>query len=253
MEGTVEDTKESINARRQSVIRRIIGLMAKTIESGCTEEEAVSAANLASSLMAAYELSLSDIQLKEQANCQEGSVNTGFKSDRQNSFLTVTAIGYLTDTKVWSSLRGNHRHAVFFGFETDVIVAKYIFAIIDRAMNYATVRHAHFYEGFNSLPRARQHQLNDSFQVGMASRLASRLRKMKEDRKDEAASSGRSLVVVKASTVDEEFHKIGVILADVKSKARKIDDQAYASGSIAADKVQFNSGIGAARAPEKIS
>ena len=87
----------------------------------------------------------------------------------------------------------------------------------------------------------------------MASRLIERLRKMKDDRKDEAAGNGRSLVAVKASTVAEEFHKIGVNLVYGKPKAKKIDGEAYDSGSSAADKVEFNSGIGAAKAPEKIS
>lgn len=250
----MDDTKENANVRRQSVIRRVIGLMAKTTQAGCTEEEAMAAANLASKLMAEYELGLSDIQLKEQANCQEGSVNTGFKSDGQNSLLTVKAIGYLTDTKVWSALRGNHLHVVFFGFETDVIIAKYIFAIIDRAMNYATVRHAHFYEGFNSLPRARQHQLNDSFQAGMVSRICDRLLQMKHDRNKEASDSGRSLVVVKASMVEEEFRKTSICLINKKApRSKKMDGEAFASGLIAGDKVEFNSGIAAPKAPEKIN
>jgi hypothetical protein len=250
----VSDSKEDIKARRAAAIRRIVGLMSKTTEAGCTEEEAMAAANLASSLMSTYELSLTDLQLKEQANCQEGGVNSGFKALDQHSFKVLSAIAYLTDTKTWTSLRGNHRHAMFFGFETDVIIAKYIYAIVDRAMNFSTVRYKHFYEGFNQLPRHQQQELSDAFQNGMAYRLSERLRAMKEARKDEAASNGRSLVIVKDALVNAEWHKLGLKLNKPRrERPKSMDAAAWNAGAKAADRVQFNDGIGAAPAAKKIA
>ncbi len=254
MENAVAETKEDIKARRDAAIRRIVALMAKTTQAGCTEEEAMLAADHASKLMAAYELSLTDIQLKEQANCLEDGVNSGFKDKDQFAFKVMMAIGYLTDTQCWTSQRGPHRHALFFGFETDVIVANYIFSICDRALNYATVRYKHFYEGFNQLPRPRQKELGDAFQAGMVYRLSERLRKMKEDRKDEAASTGRSLVVVKSALVEAEYHKLGLKLSKaVKPKPRSYDHDAWKEGESAANKVKFMDGIGAANPLKKIA
>jgi hypothetical protein len=246
--------------RREALIRRIAGLMAKTTSAGCTEEEAMAAANLASKLMADYDLSLSDIKLKEQANLMQDGINTGFKNMDQPALRCSMAIAYLTDTRVYHWIDKNRAVSIkFFGFETDVVLAKYIYMIVDRAITYSTLRWEFGEQTDNfewrDLSRQRKEYLRKSFEAGMVDRINERLREMKRARREEARSTGRDLVTLKDAIVNEQWADLYKKLGLRAGKARKsttVNADAYRQGVAEANKVAFNSGIGQSAEVAKI-
>lgn len=81
-----------------SIKKRILALMAKTTENGCTEAEAMAAAKKVQELLHMYQLDLSDIKIKE-SKCTTGTYEVQQKADPM-VFYVINAIGKFTDTEV---------------------------------------------------------------------------------------------------------------------------------------------------------
>jgi hypothetical protein len=230
---------------RDDIIRRVKALMEKTVAAGCSEAEAMAASEAATRLMNKYELELTDIKIAEQANCQEFDINVGYKTTPP-SFMTAGAIAYLTDTRAWTRKdRAGFPHLVFFGFETDVIVAQYIFAIIERSMLHAWMAYK-IEADYKGASTVRRRALQEGFDAGMAGRIDTRLRRMKDEQRRENSASGRDLVVLKRPIVDAELAKLGIhFTAHRAGRARPMNGAAYEAGQRAGDNVAFNKGVGA--------
>jgi hypothetical protein len=223
--------------------RQILGLMAKTSENGCSEEEAMAASEKVQALLHKYQLTLSDIELQDSV-CITSAYDVGQKSDAMVS-LVLTAIGEFTDCKVWREhdLEGYISYK-FFGLEHDVLIAEYITKICDWAIVYGA-------EDFKDDPmyqmadKRRRPKMKKSFQQGMATRLSQRILKMKIDqRKADIETTGRDLVVVKGAVVQSEWEKQGIVLSrGRRTRSKTVDPYAYGSGKTAADKVQLNEGV----------
>jgi hypothetical protein len=67
-----------VNTQLDGLKTRIQALRAKTIDNGCTESEALSAAAKVAELLDRYDLSLSDIELRE-APCEQRAYETNRK------------------------------------------------------------------------------------------------------------------------------------------------------------------------------
>lgn len=230
---------------RESAIRRIMALMAKTVEAGCSEEEAMAAADAVTRLMNKYQLDLSDIELRD-SKCTKGKMDTRQKSPTAIRSV-VTSIGYMCDVKVWENPDGGSfggRAYCFFGLEHDVIVAEYLYRICDRAIIFGWEDHK-LAINFGNLPYARKSKAKDEFQYGMAHRLAERLRSMKKTQKAEnLQSTGRDLVVVKDAIVKEEWEKLGINLSKAKASKTVKASEDYHAGRAAGDRVSLNQGVG---------
>ncbi len=232
-----------------SVKKRILGLMAKTTENGCTEEEALAASAKVQQMLHDYQLDLSDLEIAE-SKCVEGTYDTEVKS-RQPVMGCVTAIGYFTDTKCWFQSDGEFGHLAFkyFGLEHDVMIAEYITKICDWAIiwggeDFKSTRY------YMEASRSQRSKLKASFQQGMAARLAKRLRAMKdEQQRKDIETTGRDLVVVKNAVVEDEWAKKGLTLSKGRKYGGKVDPYAYAAGQAEGDKVALNPGVGAGSGP----
>jgi len=239
------DTNESIK-------QKILALMAKTTENGCSEEEAMAASAKVQELLNKYQLSLSDIKIRE-AKCVQGQYDTRLKGHSALEFV-MAAIGKFTDTNVWFSKYGGEDGRMaykFFGLEHDVLIAEYVTKLCDWAIIYGG-------EDFKDHD-AYRHASNRSkvlyeFRVAMAYRLSARLFKMKEEQERRNASDGRSLVVVKSAVVTEEWAKLNMNLR--KSKAKSVSftsAEAYRAGTEAGDRVAINPGVSRGTSPQELT
>ncbi len=117
---------------------RIQALRAKTVENGCTEEEALSAAAKVADLLDQYDLSLSDIELRDEP-CERAEFETRRKVDLP-LYSCIPAIAEFTDCKVWRERNqlGEFRF-VFFGMKPDVVVAQYLSGVYSQERGCASV------------------------------------------------------------------------------------------------------------------
>ena len=111
---------------------RIKALAEKTVSNGCTEAEAMAAAEMVGRLLERYALSMEEIDIREE-RCVQVEVPIGGKRRRPIDGC-ITAIARFCDCKVWVSRDAMMPTYVFFGFDADTALASYLFNIIDRAM-----------------------------------------------------------------------------------------------------------------------
>jgi Protein of unknown function (DUF2786) len=112
------------------VIQRIQALRAKTIEQGCTEEEALASANKVAELLDRYGLSLSEIEFRRQT-CEGIGIDTD-RRRRGALDACVPSIALFCDCKVWGEKTATRAlRYVFFGFPADVEAAHFLYNLID--------------------------------------------------------------------------------------------------------------------------
>jgi hypothetical protein len=226
---------------------RIQALRAKTIDNGCTEDEALSAAAKVAELLDRYDLSLSDIEIR-QSPCERLEYETRRKK-RIPIDGCIGAIAHFCDCRVWreKSPAGEARY-VFFGLRSDIAVAHYLTELIDTAIRSELGRYktSPEYQRFRDQER---HMANASFALGMVASIADKLTAMKADRDRTNSSSGRDLVVLKTSIVDVELEKLDLNLREPRRSSRMVSLTAYEAGSSAGASLPLNPAIGEEPAP----
>ncbi len=228
---------------------RIKALAEKTVANGCTEAEAMSAAEMVGRLLERYALTMDEIEVRT-ARCVQVEVQLGSRRRRPID-RCVPAIARFCDCKVWLApaarpdpedpykLIAGIRY-IFFGFETDASLAAFLFAVIDRAIETELAR----FKGSNPRLRAQQlRQATASFQHGVAARVAARLDVMHDER--EAAvhaqrATGRALMLVKQTIVDDAFRQTDIRLVSIRSVGRRVVSSAYREGLLAGDRVNLS-------------
>ncbi len=216
---------------REKIAARIRALLAKTVENGCTENEAISAAKLAAALLAKYNMTVDEATLranpfKQQTYQQEDEVG-------ERLWKVAAAIAELTGSRYWRSPHGVAPVVItFFGFEHEVQISRYLLAICARAMG----------DGKNSIirkyallvpARRRRHLL--AFLDGMADRLAERITDQIPK-----APPGAGLVVLRNSLIDAA---LPVALRKLRSRGSRFLDDAYVDGQMRANEVSLNQGL----------
>ncbi len=225
-----------------AVKKRILGLMAKTTENGCTEAEAMAAAQKVQEFLHMYQLDLSDMEISD-SKCTTGKYDAQSKSDPMVLHV-ISAIAKFTDTKCWKD-RDKYGFMVykFFGLEHDVLIAEYITKICDWAIIWGGEDFKET-DAWKFETKSRRGKLKGDFQYGMAKRLAERLREMKRaQQKGDVETTGRDLVIEKGAVVTEELAKLNLRLGRARHKNRSVDEGAYAAGQNAGNKVALNPGV----------
>ena len=121
--------KRAGDAELARVLQRIQALRAKTVEQGCTEQEALAAAKKVAELLDRYGLSLGEVEMRDQA-CEGVGVDTG-RRRRAPLDDCIPTIAMFCDCKVWieTAASGAIRY-VFFGLPADVEAAHYLYDLI---------------------------------------------------------------------------------------------------------------------------
>jgi hypothetical protein len=220
---------------------RIQGLRAKTIDAGCTEGEALAAAAKVAELLDRYDVSLTDVEIRE-APCERRAYETHRKK-RIPLDDCIGAIADFCDCRVWREKNpaGEARY-VFFGLRSDIEVAHYLTELVDTAVRSELGRYKTT-PGYRQFRHQERHMANASFTLGMVASIADKLTAMKAGRDKVNSDSGRNLVVLKAAVVDAELDKLGLKLRTVPRASRMVSPMAYEAGEAAGASLAINPGI----------
>jgi hypothetical protein len=220
---------------------RIQGLRAKTIANGCTEGEALAAAAKVAELLDRYDLSLTDVEIRE-APCERRVYETPNKK-RIPLDDCIGAIAGFCDCRVWreKDAAGEVRY-VFFGLSADIEVAHYLTQLVDTAVRSELGRYKNSPE-YRQFRHQERHMANASFALGMVASIADKLLAMKADRDEVKNSTGRGLVVLKAAVVDTELEKLNVKLRSVDRPSRMVSPDAYDAGEVAGASLPINPAV----------
>jgi Protein of unknown function (DUF2786) len=220
---------------------RIQALRAKTVDNGCTEEEALSAASKVAELLDRYDLSLSDVELRE-APCERREFETHRKK-RVPLDGCVGAIAHFCDCRVWreKNAAGEARY-VFFGLRSDVEVAHYLTEMIDAAVRAELGRYKTT-KAYQRFRHNERHLANGSFTFGMVNSIAEKLTAMKDARDAANQTTGRSLVVVKTAVVEAELKKLNLNLRTSRAASRMVSEAAFQAGGAAGASLAINAAL----------
>lgn len=220
---------------------RIEGLRAKTTENGCTEAEALLAAAKVAELIDRYDLSLTDIEIRD-APCERLAYETRHKK-RIPLDDCIGAIASFCDCRVWREKTATKdSRYVFFGLRSDVEMAQYLAGLVDGAVR-AELGRFKTSAAYQQFRHQERHMANASFALGMVASIADKLMAMKADRDRVKAGSGRDLVVLKTSVVEAEMKKLDMKLRPVEPVTRYIAPAAYEAGEAAGAILPINAGI----------
>jgi len=228
---------------------RIKALTEKTVANGCTEAEAISAAEMVGRLLERYALSMDEIEIRS-SRCVQREVPLGGKRRRPID-ACVPSIARFCDCKVWLAHATDKqdlpaeefprgKRYVFFGFETDADLATYLCSVIDRAVGTET---DNFKLTHPRLRAVRLRQGTASFQHGLAARVANRLDAMHEEREASVKaerSTGTALILAKHQVVDDAFRETKVRLVSVSAVGAQLDGKAYREGWAAGERVNLS-------------
>lgn len=227
------------------LMQRIRALREKTVEQGCTEQEAIAAAAKVAELLDRYGLHLSELDLRKQS-CEGIGVETN-RRRRGPIDDCMGTIAVFFDCRVWSetSESGALRY-MFFGLPGDVQAAVYLHDLVALAFvtETATFQVGKFYESLSSGDRR---SATNSFQVGLARGIITRLNELRHAR-DAAAggTGGRALVPVKQSIIEQEMERLGLTLRRLNATRRKVIPDAFNSGREAGERFEYRPGIAGA-------
>jgi hypothetical protein len=228
---------EERRTEREKILERIRALLSKTVDNGCTEQEAISAAEMVSKLLDKYDLSASDLEKEEPSDfARKGSPIVDDIDDRL--WKPASAIEMLTGTRYW---RGDGM-LVFFGRSSDVEIAEYILKICERAMRTASERYERGIALYRpSLRRSKRMAFLD----GMADSLRSKLEAIHAARR--AQATGRALVLAKETVVDDEMARRQIQLVSSRMRRSRDLDDPYKDGDAAGKAVGFHDGLRGSR------
>jgi Protein of unknown function (DUF2786) len=220
---------------------RIQALRAKTIDNGCTEDEALSAAAKVAELLDRYDLSLTDVEIRK-APCERREYETHRKK-RIPLDDCIGAVANFCNCRVWreKNQAGETRY-VFFGLRSDIEVANYLTELTDTAVRSELGRYKTTSE-YRRFRHQERNMANASFALGMVASIADKLTAMKAARDKVNSGSGRALVVLKAAVVDAELEKLDLRLRTVRRPTRMVSTTAYEAGSVAGASLAINPGI----------
>jgi hypothetical protein len=227
---------------------RIRALSARTVERGCSEAEALAAAAKVGELLEVYGLSMSEVELREEACLQRRVTVAG--PQRLALRWLYPALLRFCECRGWTDGRADF---VLYGLEPDVQMAEYLLRVAEGALRWEEARYRESADWLRS--RATPQTRLRSFRYGFADRLGKRLEAMTAEREaaaearraaapPERASASTALVLAKEKKVEEGFRTLGVRLKTVYSTATVRDRSAYGKGQAAGGRVGLDRPLG---------
>jgi len=223
---------------RARIAARIRALLAKTVENGCTEAEALSAAVLAADLLARHEMDLDETEVRATPFDERAHVEPDAVGERL--WRPASAIAELTHCRWWRTGPGiDPVRITFLGHDHEVEIAGYLLAICARAMRSELDDHIRRRLALIVAPGVRRRRCN-GFLDGMAQTLCERIRAMVPA---PPPAEARGLVVLRKELVDAELARRGIDLEDMRARSGRDWEEDYAPGRAAGERVALDPGL----------
>lgn len=230
---------------------KIKALTAKTVANGCSEHEAMSAMEGVGRLLAQYNLTMEECDVRTSP-CKTIFLDIN-RVHRHPIDSCIAPLADLVGARCWFHRRWGPAGRLpsayaFFGQESDLELIDYLFRVIRAAIDHESeeFKQDETYremEDTGAPLAGKRRTATLSFQRGMAARIATRLRDLKQTNEAELAKvrpTGTALVVLKKQLIADEFEKTGTTLKSVRVSSRVGNLDAFARGTLAGDRVNLS-------------
>ena len=204
------------------------------------------AAEMVGRLLERYALTMEEVDVRQEP-CVQVEVPIGGQRRRPID-MCVPALARFCDCKVWLARAEQQSHYVFFGFETDVSLAAYLFVVIARSIQTEV---AGFRNTKTTLAGVPLRRASTSFQGGMAVRVGERLTAMHAEREAAVAAqrpAGTALILVRHQVVDEAFRARKMPLRSTPGLTLR-QNAAFREGRAAGERVNLHRPLEGSQTP----
>lgn len=233
----MSETTETTIKKREALIAKIKALLAKTIENGATEHEALHAAAKAAELMEKYDIEIGD---DEDVDDEVTETDHSFPPEFHNHIMTVSAaIADLCEVKVIGLTNGARLRTGYriYGLPVDVEIATYLHQIVIAAMKHELKKASGAWMYYVLRKRdIAQH----SFLDGLTERLAERIYELAWARQHK--KTGNALVVAKDGLIKAYMEDVETF--ESRKRRRDVDKYALKKGLEAANRINLDPAIG---------
>jgi len=228
-------TAAAPTANRSAAVNRIRALLSKTVENGCTEEEAMAAAEKAGQLMDKYGIEQSETEIKAE-KCESG-IHGAHRARPHPSQWCAKAIADYCACIVYH--KTGTGQIIFFGLPADVEVATYLMRVIEGAGDRG-------YAAFKATNWVNNRRTRNDFMLAYTARVSARIREMLRARHTETlvTTSGTALMVVKNAVVAEQWGDRKLRKASNTRVATSGSQSAREAGMAAGNKVHLGTAVG---------
>lgn len=215
---------------RKALIAKIKALLAKTVENGCTEAEAIAALEKAGELKAEYAIGHDDIAFGGEQCIHEGRSVDDRDRIRQNLSAGVASF---CECMTWTGPGFDQIN--FCGLEGDVGFAHWL---LDMLADYVRRELASYLRATWSPVKGRvRRRETEGFVNGCTRRISERLHELAPT--PAKTGNGRDLVVAKLALIMRTMEEHGIRLRET-FRMRRSDRSADDAGELAGDRARFN-------------
>jgi hypothetical protein len=207
---------------------------AKTMEAGCTEEEAMTAVTKAHAMMDAYAVTDAELNLTKEEKAILRREPPGTKDPHRIKWFLVNAVGDFCNCKGWRLRRDRGGGIVFCGLPSDAQFASWL---LDTLAAFVQAEIFKFLIEAQPSNEDRRDAIR-SFVLGCTDRICQRLRELCEQSAAHANSNARALVVIKDAAVQAKLDELNIHFRNVSCDGPG-DQASYRAGKAAGNHASF--------------
>jgi hypothetical protein len=220
-----------MTTQREGLLEKIRGLLAKTLDNGCTESEAMAALDKARAMMDAYAVSESELNLTKEEKAILRREPPGTKDSHRIKWRLTYAVAQFCGCRAWRE----NRVLVFCGLPSDAQFATWLLDTLTAFVQDEIVKHLIEVDP----SKEDRREVINGFVLGCADRITQRLSELCERSTADATSNAKALVVVKGQAIQAKLDELGIRLCAGGGSCGAFDDSSYQAGRAAGDRASF--------------
>jgi Protein of unknown function (DUF2786) len=216
---------------REGLLNKIRALLAKTMENGCSEAEALTALDKARAMMDAYAVSESKLSLSKEEKAILRREPPGSKDPHRIKWFLLNAVARFCGCEAWRQ----DRVLVFCGLQSDAQFATWLLDTLTAFVQAELVKHL-----IKVNPdKEERREVIRGFVLGCTERISDRLNELREQSAIVATSNAKALLVVKNAAVQARMDELGVCFRKSYLSCGAWDDSSYRAGIAAGNHAGF--------------
>jgi hypothetical protein len=225
---------------KQTILKKLKAFSERTVENGCTEAEAIAAAQAMQGLQEKYNLTLTELDITQTEYVEE-TFSLG-KKRRHPVWCALYGLQKFCEVRII----GHGGGVLIFGERHKVDAATYLISVMQSAMELEFLRYKSSPDYAEESFYHHARTIRSSFMNSMAYRLSKRLLSMHEESRSKvdqpAASNGTALVVMADNALAEAHAKKHPHLRSSSGRQSRAAGAGKA-GAAAANRVGLRTGV----------
>jgi Protein of unknown function (DUF2786) len=222
-----------MTTQREGLLEKIRGLLAKTLDNGCTESEAMAALDKARAMMDAYAVTEAELNLTREEKAILRREPPGTKDPHRIKWRLLSSVAQFCGCEAW---RKTHERAlVFCGLPSDAQFATWL---LDTLTAFVLAELTNYLMDADPSKQDRREAIR-SFVAGCTERINQRLEELCQQSAMLASSNAKALVVIKGQAVKAKMEELDIHLRSCSVSCGAGDDSSYRAGAAAAERASF--------------